>query len=155
MKTCRKCRVAFSLDQFHRDSRRGDGRAASCRACKCETVRQYRIRNSDRVRSTQKASFRRNYERTGRPYRLLRQFGITLVEYDRLLAEQGGMCAICKGVASSRAGRKKALSVDHDHVTGVIRGLLCETCNTGLGMFRDDPALFATAGEYLRTHPMR
>ena len=57
------------------------------------------------------------------------KYGITIPEYEHILALQGGICAICGGVNAS--GRR--LSVDHNHVTGFIRGLLCDACNTALG----------------------
>ncbi len=70
-------------------------------------------------------------------------FGISLSDYNVLLKRQGGVCAIC------RAAPKTILVVDHDHVTGGVRGLLCSTCNTGLGQFKDDPQRIRRAAEYL------
>lgn len=72
------------------------------------------------------------------------RYGITPDEYQALYDEQGGQCAIC-GIA----GDTFQISVDHDHDTDAIRGLLCRICNTGLGMFRDDPALLRQAITYL------
>lgn len=66
------------------------------------------------------------YERKGR----LKKYGLSEEDYERLLAEQGGVCAICEEPPS---GRWKRLAVDHDHETGEVRGLLCITCNTLLG----------------------
>lgn len=60
---------------------------------------------------------------------LKRKYGITLAEYDQMLEEQHGVCAICGGADPS--GRR--LAVDHDHETGKVRGLLCTSCNTRLG----------------------
>jgi len=58
---------------------------------------------------------------------------------------QGGVCAICGGINDN----DDALSVDHDHETGRIRGLLCSKCNKGLGSFNDDPELLRKAIAYL------
>jgi len=77
---------------------------------------------------------------------LLRRYGFSVAEYDEMLAKQNGCCALC-GCAPSV---DKALGVDHDHVTGVIRGLLCDPCNKALGLLRDDPALMVRAAEYVR-----
>jgi hypothetical protein len=60
----------------------------------------------------------------------LRRFGLDEQAYDRMLREQGGVCAIC---AEPPGGRWNRLAVDHDHATGRVRGLLCTTCNTMLG----------------------
>ncbi len=61
-----------------------------------------------------------------------------------MLAAQGGVCAICKTPPNG-----VRLSVDHDHKTAAVRGLLCAPCNTGIGMLRDSPMLLAMAEEYL------
>lgn len=62
-----------------------------------------------------------------------------------MLAEQGGRCAVC--------AERPAEHVDHDHVTGKVRGLLCFNCNGGLGQFRDDPQILELAIEYLTPEP--
>ncbi len=74
------------------------------------------------------------------------KYGLTAEAYDSLLQAQNGVCAICARPESSRL---TSLSVDHDHKTGNVRGLLCYNCNTSLGKFRDDPALLRKAAAYL------
>lgn len=83
----------------------------------------------------------------------LRRYGLTLEQYEEMLAAQDGRCAVCgsqpdpNGVkASSR------LHVDHDHVTGANRSLLCTRCNQGIGYFRDNPATLRAAAEYIEKH---
>ncbi|MFN2503529.1 MAG: endonuclease VII domain-containing protein, partial [Acidimicrobiales bacterium] len=71
---------------------------------------------------------------------LKRKYGLSLEEYDAMLADQGGGCAICQ---------RSADPVDHDHGTGLIRGLLCFTCNNALGDFEDDPVLLRKALAYV------
>jgi hypothetical protein len=71
------------------------------------------------------------------------QYGISMDEYKAMLARQGGVCAICRQQSA------RALSVDHCHTTGKVRGLLCQTCNSGLGSYRDDPSLTRAATAYL------
>lgn len=68
------------------------------------------------------------------------RYGMEQNQYDYLFEEQGGLCAICRD--------RTAEHVDHDHESGAIRGLLCRTCNTGLGMFGDDAAMISRAAEY-------
>ena len=89
-------------------------------------------------------------------YQLKYKFGITIEEYDLLLEAQGGTCALCDGLNNIRkkstySGNPvaMALSVDHNHKTGKVRGLLCNGCNTSLGKFRDDPVLLKKAIKYL------
>ncbi|MBB4744479.1 hypothetical protein BJY16_007938 [Actinoplanes octamycinicus] len=77
-----------------------------------------------------------------REYHLRRRYGIGQAEFDALLADQGGVCAIC--------GAPDPQHVDHDHRTGRVRGILCFNCNGGLGQFRDDPVFLANAITYLK-----
>lgn len=75
--------------------------------------------------------------------RHLRTYGITPDDYAEMLARQGGVCAICRQPetrASRRSRRPGRLSVDHDHQTGRVRGLLCHKCNMLIGNFGDSPA---------------
>ena len=77
----------------------------------------------------------------------LKSFTMTFDEYKTLL-EKASVCAICQ---RPEVGKKR-LSLDHNHTTGKIRGLLCGKCNTGLGNFRDDPKLLQNAIEYLQSY---
>ncbi len=88
-----------------------------------------------------------NPEKTAAIYRrnLLKEYGLVAEEYDALLAQQGGVCAICGRVNPD--GRP--LYIDHDHATGRVRGLLCRKCNTALGLLSDDAATVRVALAYL------
>lgn len=77
-----------------------------------------------------------------------RLYGITLEEKDALLASQGDKCAICR----TTEPRGKGWHVDHCHVTKKNRGILCHSCNLGLGQFKDSAALLRRAARYLRSH---
>lgn len=76
---------------------------------------------------------------------LKKNYGISLAEYDSLLNEQGGRCAIC-----SQEDEWFSLAVDHCHDKKHVRGLLCSQCNRGLGLFKDRPELLEAAAKYLR-----
>lgn len=75
----------------------------------------------------------------------LRTYGISVEEYGHMYLRQRGQCAICK----IRPHRADPLAVDHDHATGAVRGLLCRTCNIGLGCFKDNLASLGRAVAYL------
>jgi hypothetical protein len=85
---------------------------------------------------------------------VLSLYGLSAIEYEIMLEEQGGVCKICRGV--NKGG--KELSVDHDHSCcpgyrtcgKCIRGLLCHNCNAALGHLRDDPNLMLRAIDYLK-----
>lgn len=84
-----------------------------------------------------------------------RGHGVTKDVYDRMLEDQLGACAICgtkdPGGSSSRTNR---FHIDHDHVSGAARGLLCFQCNSGIGKFRDDTSLLIKAAAYLSTYKL-
>lgn len=91
-------------------------------------------------------------DRTCKACRIIQQrertLGISEAEYRALYRKQSGKCGICRRRMYSK--RYKAFSVDHDHATGRIRGLLCGNCNTGLGLFRDDPTALFRAIEWVK-----
>lgn len=76
-----------------------------------------------------------------------RYYGISGEEADALLAAQDGRCAICR---CAHPGGRGAWHLDHDHASGAVRGFLCQGCNNGLGLFRDDPARLEAAAGYLK-----
>lgn len=81
------------------------------------------------------------------------KFNLTLAEYTAMAIAQGGVCATCKKPETqTRNGNLKALSVDHDHVTGKVRGLLCGHCNTALGKVGDDIKILEAMIAYLKKH---
>lgn len=75
------------------------------------------------------------------------KYGLTVADYEALFERQGGACGICR----EEPGESR-LDIDHDHVTGRVRGLLCQNCNTGLGQFDDQITKLLAAVDYLQ-HP--
>jgi len=103
-----------------------------------------------RVNAACRAYYQAHKQEVGKQVRtaqLKRRYGISPAEYDALLAKQGGACAICRRRAKGR------LCVDHCHVTGMVRGLLCNECNGALGYLRDDQASLVAALAYLGALP--
>ena len=94
-----------------------------------EYQRSYKVKHKERYRRMQKTS------------ELKKRYNLTYEEYEQLLKDQDGKCAICNEVA--------VLRVDHEHTSGKIRGLLCNSCNLGLGLFKDNPKLLQAATEYV------
>lgn len=89
-----------------------------------------------------------------RDRQLMKTFGITQDQYDQMLKDQNGVCAICERPETSkgRTSKVKCLSVDHCHDTGKIRGLLCFYCNTGIGKLGDSIERIEAALRYLKKH---
>ena len=84
---------------------------------------------------------------SGKAYRLKYRHGISIEQYEHMLEEQDHKCAICHSYP--RNNLKNPWHVDHNHVTGKIRGILCHHCNTGLGNLKDDVAVLKRAIAYL------
>lgn len=87
----------------------------------------------------------REQSRSARAYKL-RKFGLTLAEYDAMVVARLGRCDICSTVPANQGG---SLCVDHDHESGLVRGLLCSPCNRAIGLLGDTAASVARAAAYL------
>jgi hypothetical protein len=146
---CGRCGRIKPLEEFNRDRSGRSGYGYRCKPCARAATRVHQAANSEGVRLKQ-AEYRSRPDVKARTRdRLLRaKYGVSAEEYDRILAQQGGTCAICSG--SKRDSRSRELPVDHDHTTGSIRGILCDPCNRTLGLFGDDPGTLRAAARYLR-----
>lgn len=113
-----------------------------------------RRENTRRWRSSPagKASRRRyNLSPKRRACNWKNNYGISIEQFEKMLEMQGGVCAIChRPETQILYGKVRLLSVDHDHITGAVRGLLCSECNRGIGQLGDDPLRVESAARYLR-----
>lgn len=143
----KKCQIAVSnkkrIDK--RCEERGRARMVGiCRTCGADFKKKNRADAfcSDQCRQQGKSNVT--------PYKdqyRLRRYNLSEEQYKALTARAGGQCEIC-GVAEVQAPKGR-LHIDHDHSTGKVRGLLCQRCNHGLGLFQDRVALLNRASEYL------
>jgi hypothetical protein len=139
--------VEKEFEDFHPSKQNKDGRTSHCKECRNRSRREY-----GRNHQPELTKIRREWYIGKRAEQLakakaynLRRYGITLFEYDKMLDEQGGVCKICKEPPSKRF----SLSVDHDHETGRVRGLLCGNCNFALGYAKDNPSTLRKMADYL------
>lgn len=132
-KQCSRCKEVKPLTEFHLRSKTEPWPKSACKQCHRERARGYWKKNP-------------LPKEVQRDRNLRNSFGIGLEAYNKILEDQSGCCAIC-GINSCASGRNFA--VDHCHTTGVIRGLLCQFCNTALGQFQDSPEILAKAITYL------
>lgn len=97
------------------------------------------------------SSKRQNDAKENTRKRRLKKYGITEIEYNELLEKQDHKCAIClnKEKITMKNGISRKLSIDHDHITGKVRALLCRNCNVAIGLLQDNPYLCQRAGQYL------
>jgi hypothetical protein len=131
MKRCSKCLKTKPLSEFRKHRR-------SCIECEYAQARQWRKDNSDKVKQY------------AQRYNIKKLYGAEYEDIVELYKLQNGKCMICE-IEKPLHGANPAdtLHIDHDHITGQIRGLLCTSCNNGLGRFKDTPELLRKAADYL------
>lgn len=121
-KQCAKCKQTKFVVEFWRDISKKDKRNCQCAKCCCE--RKKNTRRKEQLKS---------------------RWGMTPLGYNRRLSKQNGVCAIC----GEKPDKDRNLAIDHCHKTKKIRGLLCLNCNLGLGNFKDNLDILASAVSYV------
>lgn len=177
MRRCNKCGVEKPLTEFHNQSARRGGKAYTCKPCMNAYVKHW-AQTSKGKESQRKAKRRYNQSESGRAakreygrrpevrargearrlaYRettkgrqaaflqQIRQYGIDVEDWARLYNAQAGVCLGC----CERLEFDRSTHVDHDHQTGIVRGLLCHGCNLSVGGAKDNPATLRRLALYL------
>ena len=139
LRYCKECGLEAhsqeDLELFRKCKKSPYGRRNKCRKCWAEHGRRYRAINADKVKASRQESMMKI------------RYGIDFKTYDEMFEQQDGKCKICGSEDNKTSGKRFA--IDHCHSTGKVRGLLCGHCNTGLGMFADDPTRMLSAVKYL------
>lgn len=164
--TCTRCKQEYppSTEHFPMEPRKKSGLSSWCRNCyrslakqkqrkrRGDPVERLKVKQekkrhlaTDKGKKMRKDSQRKNYATT-EAYMLKYLYGMTADTYTAMYVRQMGSCAICGKNLPTRT----SVHVDHDHRTGIVRGLLCAMCNLGLGTFEDDPVRLARAADYLK-----
>ena len=161
LKTCGKCRKTKPETEYNFQDKRRGTRVSWCRSCWRLYMRAYYKQNADTIKARArkwdadhphevKARSKRwwadaSHRRLDKGRKILKAYGITLDDFEKLLSKQGGVCAICGGTNG-----KRSLGVDHNHATGRVRGLLCAHCNFAVGLLKDDSIIAKRMVAYLR-----
>lgn len=160
-KNCSRCFESKPLADFYRNQKGREGLFAYCKACAKSASRKWALLNPEMikamaVRSNKKHLHKRRAEARLRYHankhikadykrrRNIERYGITELEFKKMMMAQGGVCAICNGKP-----KRFRLSIDHCHKSGVVRGLLCSPCNMAIGLFSDSPNRLLAALAYL------
>jgi hypothetical protein len=127
--------------EAYRKKKREWARTPNQREKRTIYMREWREKNREKHNQQAKESHHRNkYKHIGkmRIYMLKTRYGITEEDYNRIFKEQNGVCKICGKEPYEHAKNKmsKVLHIDHDHETGLVRGLLCSRCNGALGWYQ-------------------
>ena len=172
-KACAACKQEISFSRFQKDNTHPDGLRSSCRSCSSlrkkkqyytdhdaskKRQRDYRVANRDAHRARAKAWLDKNgnrerinaerkasgsYSKQTKATYLKFYYGMTPGQELNLRNTQKGLCAICS--------QEKPLRIDHCHVKGNVRGLLCHNCNVALGLLKEDPQVFKRAAFYIES----
>ncbi len=147
-KTCCICHETKPVAEFQPHPIAFAGRGAQCKPCRKKYSAAYYSQNKAKwTAKRQDPEWMRKTAASMRSRTLQRDYGITEEDYQRMLAEQGGACAICR---TKSPGRRTRFSIDHCHATGKVRGLLCTQCNIGIGYLKDSEERLIAAAAYLR-----
>ena len=161
-KPCAKCGNSKPLSEFHKQANGLYGFTSRCKDCentkrkkwylknrerRCAETKQWKQNNPEKCSSINKAWKEKNKERLrthNRDYWLRRKYGVDVKWYESTLLKQKGGCAVCGDKPTDRR-----LSVDHDHETGEVRGILCDPCNTALGLLQESHERIEALCSYL------
>jgi hypothetical protein len=146
-KLCKGCFKVKPLDEFHRHKSPRDGRQGRCKACQVAGIRANHQNNPRKHAAYNREWDRRNPDKKA-DTQLKSRLGLAHGTYATMLATQDGKCGICD-TTKPGGNTWKRFPVDHDDITGQVRGLLCNSCNNGIGRFRHDPILLQKAISYL------
>src|ERR1700727_794595 len=138
----RKCRA---VDRYP------DG---SCRPCNRQYAINWQNANPGKRRAIC-AAWQKRHPGKQREASLRYEYNLSREEYNAMLAAQGNACAICgrpETVVDKKSNKIRELAVDHDHSTGLIRWLLCDRCNRGIGLLKESPLNLRMAAAYLESH---
>lgn len=124
-KVCSKCKKEKHFSEFHRNKSSKDKLRSICKNCQNTCNRNYyhKPQNKEKISKKQKEYFKNK--------RLKDRYGITSKIWSEMFDEQKGKCAIC---GKHQENLKISLCVDHNHKTGKVRGLLCQSCNAKLAI---------------------
>lgn len=172
-KRCPQCKETkiLNFDNFYRSSREKSGFRGICKICQDKQNKAYAKKHKDRMVKTVMKSRnsseerKKNHCRIQEKYRattkgnrkyldtlMKNKYGISLEEFESIVEEQGGGCAICSKTAEEQG---KRLAIDHCHTTNKVRGVLCSNCNFGIGSLKDNLELLAKAYIYLEDIEIR
>ena len=144
MKICCTCKENKSLDEFSKNTKSSDGKQYHCKTCAAISYKNwYEGGGKARTIRTPEQKLRE------RELKTLREFGLSLDDYNTILESQGGGCAIC-GKKENNNRKQKRLPIDHHHESNTVRGILCHSCNLMLGLVKDNPDTLEKGAAYLR-----
>lgn len=140
IKTCTICKKEKPYGAFYNSKATKDGKSYRCKDCDSVARKDYHKKHYHSVREKHRVNSRKSL------------YGLSNEQFEGLLLSQDGKCKICCVTLDQSFGRHhkpNKLVIDHCHITGEVRGLLCTMCNKGIGLLQDDPETVMSAFRYL------
>lgn len=148
-KQCTKCKETKPLSEYFKESRYPTKPRPSCKSCTANYNKEWKAKNPGKVKQME------HNKRAKQKYsRFKKKYGLSEDQYIQLVAQQNGRCRLCKRHFDEDDRAYRSV-VDHDHKTGIVRGLLHNNCNAGLGYFEDDPDILEAAWAYITAYRKR
>jgi len=148
LKKCAHCGETKDVKEFYKRTVSPDGFGVYCKLCDNVKSNEYRVKFKDKIRA-QRKSFREKNKKRLSVTKNRAGIKLSVEEFDELLNERGNCCEIC-GLHHTKMNRR--IAIDHDHKTGKMRGFLCDTCNRGLGLLKDNEQIVEKTLNYLRKY---
>lgn len=178
MRQCNICKNTYDLNHFRKDSSRKDGLHKTCNTCNAAIQRNWYNKNKEKARKNACERYHKNKEEINKKRKIDRQLNpnkykninkrnydpskrkeqswkkagildMTIEKYNEILESQNHKCAVCNKPSSFF---KKALGVDHNHITGKYRGILCDNCNRALGYLKESEEIIINLLNYVKWH---
>lgn len=149
MKSCIKCGEEKPLSEFYSNKYGKDGRRTDCKSCSnIERVKNYNP-DKQKIYNDSRKEYSRQYQDNKMYW--IKKYGITPEQYWKMYEQQNGLCKTCGNPETSvrSNGQIKLLSIDHCHRTGKIRGLLCQKCNSALGLVLENVKTLINMIDYI------
>lgn len=141
-KLCKQCNTKKPFSEFSKDSHTKTGIRSNCKLCCKAQHQKWKQKDINNAREKWRKASVKYHSKPNMDFRKkLSKYGLTEEQFRELEEEHKGLCGICLN--------KVELVIDHCHKTSMVRGLLCSTCNSGLGMFKDNPETMKAAIVYL------
>jgi hypothetical protein len=144
-KFCNGCLRVLHSYEFGKNKCKPGGIRNKCNTCRQE--QRSLFRNKDNRKFIQRENTQ-EYKEKQFASTLKRRYGIDLLDFDKMMEEQNGKCAVCR--QEEKHSTKTKLSVDHSHFTKKVRGLLCHRCNVFIGLAKEDIYVLERAIKYLK-----
>lgn len=147
MKECTDCHAVKPFDQFYRDQKQSSGLNPRCKVCVNKRNRAYEAANREKTNEWKRRAAVRRWVK--------KVLGVSLDQFNAIQLRAGGHCELCgrSEQTTSKNGNQFRLALDHDHVSGIARGMLCRPCNTALGCASDNPELLRKMAAYIENPP--